>query len=35
MEGTGLYSGLKMLQVEDVNNVKSLSDQQSINPITN
>jgi len=27
MEGTGLYSGLKMLQVEDVNSVKSLSDQ--------
>ncbi len=27
MEGTGLYSGLKMLQVEDVNSVKSLSAQ--------
>lgn len=35
MEGTGLYSGLKMAQVEDVNSVKSSSEQLLTTQITN
>lgn len=34
MEGSGLYSGLKMAQVEDVNSVKSSSGQQLITILT-